>query len=90
MIKGFSIFSNTKQGDGIENVLKPFVAQTFAAICSIGEDKNAGETQIHNKRLVRPALKKYLARRYNSRLAGKICCLIDWSVTPMDYNAFYR
>ena len=40
--------------------------------------------------MVRLALKKYLKKRYNSRIASKICCLIDWSVTPMDYNAFYR
>jgi hypothetical protein len=40
--------------------------------------------------MLRHVLKKYLTSRYNNRLASKICCLIDWSVTPMDYNAFYR
>ena len=66
------------------------MAKTFAKICSYAEEEGEEETQIHNKRLVKLALKKYLKERYNIRLANKVCCLIDWSVTPMDYNAFYR
>ena len=43
------------QGDRIDNVLKPFVAKTFAKICSYAEEEGEEDTQIHNKRLVKLA-----------------------------------
>ena len=34
-------------------------------------------------------LRKYLSKRYNGRLAGKLCALFDWS-NNLNYKDFYN
>lgn len=91
LITNFKVYANKNYlSEGDNPALKPYVEKTFKAISSIGEDKDAPDQQIHNRRLTRPKLKKYLSRRYNGRYAAKICALFDWSLTTLDYNAFYK
>ena len=44
---------------------------------------------IHNHRLNRVKLKKYLQKRYNAKLANKLCYLFDWS-NHHNYKTFYQ
>lgn len=44
---------------------------------------------IHNHRLNKPKLKKYLQKRYNTKLANKLCILFDWKINHT-YKTFYQ
>ena len=60
-------------------------------ICKVGgdNDQTVDTQQLHNLRLTKIKLKKYLSKRYNSRLAGKLCALFDWS-NNLNYKDFYQ
>ena len=53
-----------------------------------GENVNA-DKNVKNMRLNKHVLKVYLSKRYNKRLANKICALFDWS-NQLDYKGFYE
>ena len=91
MITEFSIFIGKGNTKDLDHNLKPCVAEAFTAMCKSGkQNEDLGDQQLHNMRISKPYLRRYLAQRYNGRLANKICALFDWSVTPMDYHNFYK
>lgn len=67
--------------------LKREVELTFKSIAALGEN-NQGDQQVKNLRLNKPILKSFLTKRYNKRLANKLCSLFDWS-NQLDYKEFY-
>lgn len=69
--------------------LKACVDKVFRTICSINEEKDMHDAQTKNLRVKQQKLKRYLTRRYNGRLANKLCALFDWSKRELDYKDFY-
>ena len=68
--------------------LKPCVEYVFKAICN-QDGAYEKEASIKNYRLTKQNLKKYLTGKYNTRFAGKIAALFDFS-NPLDYKGFYQ
>lgn len=96
MIRKFSVYDKFSNEIGVEPQIKKFVEDKFKQICSYGEDKeepgkkdDKKDMSIHNHRLNRLKLKKYLQKRYNAKLANKLCYLFDWS-NHHTYKTFYQ
>ena len=86
-IKGFCVYQNINDKNNDYPQLKREVELTFKTIAAYGEN-NQGDQQVKNLRLNKHILKSYLTKRYNKRLANKLCSLFDWS-NQLDYKEFY-
>lgn len=97
MIRRFSIYDRVGTETTIEPTIKKCVEEKFKQICSFGDDvkdeygkkDEKKDMSIHNHRLNRIKLKKYLQKRYNAKLANKLCYLFDWS-NHHNYKTFYQ
>lgn len=90
IIRGFTLYQNRDRVAGDDGSLKPCVEKVFRAICSMGEEKEvSGEVGTKNLRVKQQKLKRYLSKRYNTRLALKLCALFDWSKRELDFKEFY-
>jgi hypothetical protein len=91
IIKSNLVYKNKNFAtEGDHPALKQIVEDKFKYICIFGEENPMpNDSLIHNFRLSRKSLKKYLTKRYNGRLANKISALFDWSNNLM-YKSFYQ
>ena len=91
MIKNFCVFQNKSLLQTEDHPpLKPCVDRVFRTICFTSEEKEQSDTQIKNLRVKQTKLKRYLSKRFNPRLAMKLCMLFDWSKRELDYMDFYE
>lgn len=97
MIRKFSVYEKMTTNEiGVEPTIKKLVEERFKQICSCGDDTNfelgkkeeKKDMSMHNLRLNKKNLKKYLQKKYNSKLSTKICYLFDWS-NHHNYKTFY-
>lgn len=78
IIKSCCVYTSLSEKNNDAPQIKKQVEKTFRSIAICGEN-NSADKNVKNMRLNKPILKAYLSKRYNKRLANKICALFDWS-----------